>query len=169
MGFRLPGLFRRRQFENEMDEELRAHIERRVEDLVRSGVPAGSARRQARIEFGAMESAKEECREASGFRPIDELISDTRHTARILRKSPAFAVVAIVVLSIGIGASTAMFSVVNAILLRPMPYPNSDRIVRILTNNPPLHIVNGPTSYPDFADWSTSGILETSAFTPIRT
>jgi hypothetical protein len=83
--FPLPGLFRRHRFENDLDEELRAHIQRRMEDLVRAGVPAPSAERQARIEFGALESAKEECRDASGFRPIDELVADTRHTARILR------------------------------------------------------------------------------------
>ncbi len=160
MRFRLPSLFRRRQFEKDMDEELRAHLQHRVEDLVRAGVPLRSAQRQARIEFGALDSAKEECREAFGFRPIDELIADTRHTLRILRKSPIFALVAIGVLSIGFAACTAMFSVVNAILLRPLPYPNSDRIVRISTNNIPLHITNGPVSYPDFVDWSASGILE---------
>jgi predicted permease len=160
--FPLPRLFGRCQFENDLDQEMRAHIERRVEDLVRAGVPKSSAERQARIEFGALESAKEECREASGFRPIDELIADTRHTVRILRRSPVFALVAIVALSIGIGACTSMFSVVNSILLRPLPYRNSDRIVRILTNNASLRISDGPTSYPDFVDWSKSGILETS-------
>jgi len=160
--FRLPSLFRRRQFEDDMDQEMRSHIRRRAEDLARAGVPLGSAERQARIEFGALESAKEECREASGFRPVDELIADARYTVRMLRKSPVFALVAIAVLSIGIAACTAVFSIVNSVLLRPMPYRNSDRIVRILANNLPLRISNGPTSYPDFEDWSASGILETA-------
>ena len=145
-----------------MAEELRAHLERRADDLVRAGLGRDSAERQARLEFGGVESAKDECREASGFQAIDDLVADTRYASRTLRRSPLFALVALLVLSVGIGACTAMFSVVNSILLRPMPYRNSARIVRLMTTNPSLHITAGPASYPDFMDWSRSGILETA-------
>jgi putative ABC transport system permease protein len=159
MPFHFPRLSGRRRFESDMAEEMRLHIEHRVEDLVRSGTPRPEAHRLARIEFGSAESVKEECRSSSGFSLLDEIASDCRYTCRILRKSPAFALVAIAVLGVGIGACTAMFSVVNSVLLRPLPYPEPDRIVRVLTNNPPLRISNGPTSYPDFRDWSDSGIF----------
>src|SRR5581483_11076931 len=158
---RLP-FTRRRRYESEMDEEIREHIERRTEHLISSGVPAAEASRQAHIEFGGLELTKEECREASGFRMMDEMAADIRYTVRMLRKSPAFALVAVVLLSIGIGACTAMFSVVNSILMRAMPFPNADRIVQIFTHNQKLHVSGGPTSYPDFIDWAESGIFETA-------
>ena len=159
MPFHFPRLSGRRRFERDMQEEMRMHMEHRVEDLVRSGTPRPEAYRLARIEFGSAESVKEECRSSSGFGLLDEIANDCRYTCRMLRKSPAFALVAIAVLGVGIGACTAMFSVVNSVLLRPLPYPEPDRIVRVLTNNPPLRISNGPASYPDFRDWSESGIF----------
>ena len=154
---------RRGQFERDMEQEMRAHIERRAEDLARSGVPLEDARRRALIEFGGLEATKEDCREASGFSLIDEIAQDIGYTARMLRKSPGYALVAMAVLSIGIGACTAMFSIVDSILLRALPFPNAGRLVRIFTNNSSLHVSEGPTSYPDFMDWERSGILEAAA------
>ncbi len=131
---------RRSRMESEMDAELRFHIEAFAEDLVRSGVPRDEALRRARIEFGGIESAKEECREARGISFVDSLVQDLRFGTRVLRKNPGFATVAILTLALGIGANTAVFTVVNGVLLQPMPFPGAARLflVSLTPRNGPL-------------------------------
>src|SRR5437867_8345792 len=112
---------RRSRMEREMDAELRFHIEAFAEDLARSGVPRAEALRRARIEFGGIERAKEECRDARGINFIESLIQDLHYGLRMLRKNPGFAAVAVLTLALGIAANTAVFTAFDALVLRPRP------------------------------------------------
>jgi predicted permease len=129
-------LFGRRSFERDMAEEIRFHVERRAQDLARKGIPEAEAKRRAQLEFGGMESWKEECREAGGYRPLDELRADLRYGIRTLARSPSFALAAILSLAIGIGVNTAIFSLIDAVWMRPMAVPDEGRVTRLFTTSP---------------------------------
>jgi predicted permease len=132
----IPAVFHRAQIENEMEEELRSHILNRADDLERSGIPRAEAERRARIEFGAFERRKEECRESVGVHFIETLVQDLRFGLRVLRKSPVFTAVAVLTLALGIGANTAIFSLIDTVMLRLLPVQKPQEMVEILRFNP---------------------------------
>jgi predicted permease len=140
----------RKKMEREMEDELRFHVARYVEDLVRSGILQEQAIRMARIEFGAAETVKDECRQALGLRAWDELRQDLQYSTRMLRKHPGFAAIAILNLALGIGVNSTVFSIINRILLRPLPVSHPAELVM-------LNMAKGPNivptfSYPDYQD-----------------
>jgi hypothetical protein len=148
---RLRSLFHRKSAETELDDELRFHFERHVQKYERSGLSPEEALRRARLEFGGIDQVKEECREARGVHFMEELVQDVRYGLRMLRKSPGFTAVALLTLALGIGANTAIFSVVYGILLRPLPYHDSGRLIVLNETTPKVGMVS--VSYPDFLDW----------------
>jgi predicted permease len=134
---RLRETLDRSRYENELDEEIRLHIERETERLMRSGMDPASACRQAERTFGGVDHVKESSREGAGLPWIETALRDARHAGRGLRRNPGFAVATVLTLGLGIGATTAIFSVVDGVLLEPLPYPGADRLVRIVQQNSP--------------------------------
>jgi len=152
--------FHRSQTENDLEEELRSHIQLRADDLERFGLGRAEAERRARIEFGGEARFTEECREAIAGNFIDILFQDLRFGLRMFRKSPGFAAIAILTIALGIGATTAIFSVVDATLLAPLPYPHSEQLVSIQDNFPGVGAQDVGLSEPEWQDLQRSGIFE---------
>jgi len=136
-------ILHRTRMESEMDAELRFHMEAFAEDLVRRGVPRAEAVRRARIEFGGVERIKEECRDNIGINFVEGLLQDLRFALRVLRKSPGFTAVAILTLALGIGANTAIFSIINGLMLRTLPVRDAGRLVELLHQYPGEPAFNG--------------------------
>ncbi len=127
----LRNLFRKDAIERETDQELRFHLERQVATNIAAGLSPEQARRAALLDFGGVEQFKEDCREARGVNRIESLLADLRYGFRTLHKSPGFAIVSVLTLALGIGANTAIFSMVNALLLHPYNFRNLDSVVRV--------------------------------------
>jgi predicted permease len=140
-------LFRSR-LDDEIDEELRAHIQLRTDDLVRRGLDRAAAERQARVEFGGHLRFKEATREAAGIALVDTLVQDVRVSLRGLRRSPGFALTAVLTLALGIGANAIVFSVLNAFILRPLGLPAEDTLYQLERGSDKV----GTQSYPDYVD-----------------
>lgn len=137
----------------EMNDELRFHMEAYADDLVRKGIDRRKAARRARIEFGAVENAKEECREVRRANVLETIVQDVRFGARVLRKNPSFTLVAVFTLALGIGANTAMFSIADAVLWRTLPYPHPEQLVVAGEVDAKNHDESWGATYPTFRDW----------------
>jgi predicted permease len=137
---RLRSLFRvlarRREFEDGMSEELRFHVEQYTDDLVRSGMSPEKAARHARMEFGSIDSVKGDCREERGMRLFDEFRRELSYAARLLRKTPGFTAAALLTLAVCLGANLTIFAVIDSVLIRPLPFPEPDRLMTIFNTYP---------------------------------
>ena len=147
----IRALFRRRKVETELDSELRFHLESQIENNIRAGMSREDARQSALREFGGVELAKEECRDERGTQFLEQLWQDVRFGARMLRRNPGFTAVAVLTLALGIGANSAIFSVVEGVVLAPLPYSQPERLVMVWESNP--HFPRVYISYLNFLDW----------------
>src|SRR5467141_780788 len=180
-GLRFAGLFYKERRDCELGEELESHLQMHIEDNLRSGMNPAEARRVALINLGGIEQAKERYRDQRGIPALETVLQDLRFSVRMLRKNPGFTTVAVITLALGIGANTAVFSVVNAVLLRPLPYREPQQLVRVYTEFPTMSLKKFWMSAPEFLDiqreagswesigaWTTTGRNIASTDEPLR-
>ena len=150
---RLASLLFRGREERELDDELRFHLEMEEEANVRRGMSRREARRMARLKLGGVERTKEAVRDARGVRPLEDAGRDVRLAFRSFGRSPGFTLTAVLVLALGIGATTAIFSAVRAVVLRPLPFTEPDRLYMLWESNPERGWDREMASPGNYLDW----------------
>src|SRR5579864_2644429 len=157
----------RRRWERRMAAELHFHLDSQIRDYVSQGFSREEAELRARREFGSLDLAKDDCRDERPLEWLDQFLRDVRYACRSLRKSPGFAAAAVLTLALGIGVNTAIFSVLDGVVLAPLPYRDPDRLVVVALYNRTLKYATD-LSYPDFLDWQRDArsLEQIAAFTP---
>ncbi len=140
--------------DTDLDQEVHSHLAMLIEENIRAGMPPEEAQRTARMELGGIEQLREQVCEARIGNWLHSVIYDCRYGVRQLRRNPGFTAAAVIILALGIGANTAVFSILDAVLIRPLPYPNAERLVKADVYDLKSGDLYGKTSYPDFMDWS---------------
>jgi predicted permease len=161
---RLRSLFRRQKADEELDEEFRGHVELKTQQYVTQGMTLQEARRAALLEMGGLEKRKEECRHARQVHWLENFARDLRFGFRMLRKSPGVTVVVVTALALGVGANTAIFSVVNGFLLRPLPVPSPEQITVLAIQQEDAPAGSSGFSYPEFVDFRKQAITVNNIF-----
>ncbi|HEY2824377.1 MAG TPA: ABC transporter permease, partial [Gemmatimonadales bacterium] len=164
---RLRVLIFQRRAEQEMERELRFHLDREAEKNMAAGMNEPDARRKARVDFGGLETVREEYRAARGLPLVEEMWADVRYALRGFARTPAFAATAILTLALGIGANTAIFSVVNEVMLKPLPFARPDELVMLSEDNPEKGWVRQMTAPANYVDWKerVSAFQDVMAYT----
>lgn len=150
---RFRSLVRMKRVEQELDDELKFHIETQAAKYIAKGLQPEEARYRALRELGGVGQIKEECRDARRVTYVESLLQDVRYGLRMLAKHPSFTITAVLTLALGIGANTAIFSALKAVLLKHLPYRDADRLVTIWLRNPHRGWTHNPISKADFISW----------------
>jgi putative ABC transport system permease protein len=164
---RLRALLRRDSLDGELDAELRYHVERQAAEYVAAGMTPAAARRAALRDFGGVTQSQEQCREARGVRPVEDLRQDIVFGLRVLRRNPVFSLVAVVTLGLGIGANTALFSITNAVVFRPLPFAEPERLLTLWESSAKSdnsRVIVSPANYLDWRE-QTRSFEEMGAYT----
>lgn len=158
--------FRRPAMERQLDAELRFHIEEQVETLVRQGISEDEARRNVRLQFGGIDQIKDECRDVRPLGLIDDFFRDVRIGTRSFLRAPAFTVVTILTLTVGIGATTAVYTAIASMVVRPLPFPHPDRLLWIRDQAPSLSVGSTELRMSEYREWRerTTSIEDMSAY-----
>ncbi|MFI5231372.1 MAG: ADOP family duplicated permease [Gemmatimonadales bacterium] len=149
---RARALFSKPDVDREMSDEIRLHLALEAEELIRTGLPHDEAVRRAHVAFGGVERHKEETRDARGVRRIEDAARDITYILRSLRRAPAFAVAVVLSLALGIGANSTMFTIINAVLLRPLPYPHAGELLGVMSSS--KGVVQDGLHEPYYQDWA---------------